>query len=257
MVWTNELILKELRRLHKAGADLSYNGLAKKKQSLVSAAAYHFGSYRAAIEAAKIDYAQVLRRPRWTRAEIIKLIKAASRDGKDLHWSAVTLRRDQLGRAAFASLQTRLFGNWHSALNAAGLDGQFIAKYRRWDRESIITEIRKRVRLKKPINSGGIQRRDPGLHAAAMRHFGSFDAALRAAKIDPLLVRQRKNWSEAEVIHEIKALSKDGASLSDSAVRRASASLYGAAVRIFGTFIAARKAAGVKFAPNRTKSKFE
>jgi hypothetical protein len=255
MVWTNERILIELRRLHKAGVDLSYNKLAKKKQSLVSAAAYHFGSYRGAVEAARIDYAQVIRRPRWTRQEIIRLIKSASRDGKDLHWSAVTNRRDELGRAAFASLQTRLFGNWHSALNAAGLDGQFIAKYRRWDREAIITEIRKRVRQKQPLNSGGIQQNDPGLHAAAMRHFGSFDAALSAAKIDPLVVRQRKNWTESEVIRDIKTMSKDGMNLSDSAVRRISPSLYGAAVRVFGSFIAARKAAGVKFASGRVKTK--
>src|SRR5580692_5129871 len=108
MVWTKNEILREIRRLHKSGSDLSYNGLSGTKQSLVSAAAYHFGSYRRAVEQAGIDYSTILRRPRWTKARIIGLIKAAKRRGDDLYWSAVTHRRDELGKAAFAALQPRL-----------------------------------------------------------------------------------------------------------------------------------------------------
>src|SRR5437870_5607932 len=120
MIWDKPRILEELRRQHKAGKDLSYNGLARSLQSLVSAAAYHFGSYRAAVEKAGIDYGDVSRRPRWTKQRIISLIKQAKRDGEDLHWSAVTKRRDELGKAAFASLQPRLFGRWDRALQGAG-----------------------------------------------------------------------------------------------------------------------------------------
>ena len=46
MVWTKTRILRELRKLNKAGNDLSYNKLAKSMQALVSAAAYHYGSYQ-------------------------------------------------------------------------------------------------------------------------------------------------------------------------------------------------------------------
>jgi len=38
-VWDKESILQTLRNLHKQGKDISYNKLAKKMQSLVSAAA--------------------------------------------------------------------------------------------------------------------------------------------------------------------------------------------------------------------------
>src|SRR3954466_9499877 len=102
--WDKAEILQALKKLYKEGKDLSYTQLAKKMQPLVSAAAYHFGSYRQAIEKAGIDYAEVVRRPRWTKPQIIRLIKQAKRDGSDLNWSAVTKRGDQLGRAAFASL---------------------------------------------------------------------------------------------------------------------------------------------------------
>ncbi len=115
MVWDKPEILKTLKSLHKQHVDLSYNALASTHQSLVSAAAYHFGSYRKAIEKAGIPYDTVVRRPRWTKAAIITLIKKARRDGIDLHWSAITRRRDELGKAAFASLQPRLFGSWDRA----------------------------------------------------------------------------------------------------------------------------------------------
>src|SRR5438045_246232 len=118
-VWTKDTILQTLRALSREGKDLSYNRLARKMQPLVSAAAYHFGSYRKAVERAGLDYADIARKPRWTKPAIIKLIKEAKRKEQDLHWSAVTSRGDELARAAFASLQARLFGSWDRALHAA------------------------------------------------------------------------------------------------------------------------------------------
>src|SRR5437899_6316112 len=168
MVWDKPRIIDELRRLSRRGLDLSYNSLARKKQSLVSAAAYHFGSYRRAIEGAGIDYAEVIRRPRWTKQSIIRLIKDARRKGVDLHWSAVTKRRDELGRAAFASLQPRLFGRWDRALHAAGLDADEVSRYRKWDRNTVAFELRARVQDDDDLNSGAVQQDDSGLHAAAV-----------------------------------------------------------------------------------------
>ena len=246
MVWDKSTILAALRKLHKQGAELSYNALARQQQSLVSAAAYHFGSYRTAVERAGIDYAEVVRRPRWTKAGIIKLLKEGKRAGHELHWSSVTKRRDELGKAAFASLQPRLFGSWDRALHAAGLDADEVNRYRKWSKEAIVADLKARSREGQPLNSGAIQRDDPGLHAAAVRHFAGYDAALRAAKIDPDKVRQRRVWDRADVLKGLKAARKAGDRMSDSAVRRSQPALYGAAVRIFGSFTAARDAAGIK-----------
>ena len=247
MIWTKDEILRTLRKLHKSKSDLSYNALAGRRQSLVSAAAYHFGSYRAAVEKAGIDYAAVTRRPRWTRQAIVELIKAAHRAGQDLHWSAVTKRRDELGKAAFASLQPRLFGSWDEALQAAGLDADAINRYRKWDKERVVGSIKVRWRDRQPLNSGTLQRQDPGLHAAAVRHFGSYDDALRAAKLDPEKVRERRSWDRDAVIKGLKAARRAGGHLSDSAVRREQPALYGAAVRLFGSFTAARESAGIRW----------
>jgi len=247
MPWTKKSILQQLRRLHKAGTQLSYNLMAARYQALVSAAAYHMGSYRRAVELAGIPYADVTRRPRWTRARIITLIKAARRRGEDLHWAAVSSRRDELGRAAFAALQPRLFGRWDRALTAGGLDADEISRYRRWDRDTIAFELRSRARDSQALNSGALQAKDPGLHAAAVRHFGSFDAALRAAKLQPERIRRRRKWTKADVLSAIRATARGGQSLSDSHIRRTSPALYGAAVRLFGAFTTARRKAGAAF----------
>src|SRR5690606_656661 len=142
----------------------------------------------------------VLRRPRWTRERIVQLIKQARRKREDLHWSAVTQRGDELGKAAFASLQPRLFGKWERALEAAGLDAEDVARYRKWTRSSITRALRERASRKEPMNSGALQAQDPGLHAAAVRHFGNYDAALRAARVNPATVRRRRAWTEEEVL---------------------------------------------------------
>lgn len=247
MRWNRDTILKRLRQLHRQKKPLSYNAMCRLDQSLVSAAAYHFGSYRAAVEAAGIDYADVLRRPRWTKQRIIQLIKEARRKNQDLHWSAVTRRRDELGKAAFASLQPRLFGRWERALQAAGLDADEISRYRKWDRSTIAYELRARAKDGQAMNSGALQAEDPGLHAAAVRHFGSYDAALRAAKVNPAEVRRRKSWSEDQVIKALRQIGRSVGRVSDSAIRAEHPALYGAAVRLFGSFTRARDAAGIRF----------
>jgi hypothetical protein len=247
MPWHKPSILCEISRLHKANADLSYNGLAKTHQALVSAAAYNFGSYRKAVESAGIDYATVLRRPRWTRKLIISLIKSAKRNGDDLNWSTVTIRRDDLGRAAFASLQPRLFGQWDRALQAAGLDPDDISLYRRWNKSTIAYELKQLAQDSQPVSSGAIQNSDPGLHAAAIRHFQNFDTALRAANLNPEKIRQRKNWTKPTLLKSLKSIAKTGQKMSDHQIRQHSPSLYGASLRLFGSFIAARAAAGIKF----------
>ncbi len=247
MIWTKDSIVKALKKLHKQGVDLSYNRLAKKQQSLVSASAYHFGSYRSAIERAGIDYAEVSRRPRWSKQTIITQIKKGFRDGEDLNWSSITKRRDELGKAAFASLQKRLFGSWDRALHAAGLDADDINRYRKWDKNSVVFDLKARSQSGEALNSGALQTEDPGLHAAAVRHFGDYEKALRAAKVNPDKIRQRRNWTKEEVLAALKAVKRTSAGkpVSDAIIRKSHSALYGACVRLFGSFTSARDAAGL------------
>jgi hypothetical protein len=246
MKWDKDRIVQFLRRLHQQGGGMSYSRLARKNQSLLSAAAYHFGSYRKAIERAGIDYSELIQRPRWTRARIIAWIRKSHRQGLDLNWSAVTRRGDELSRAAFAAIQPRLFGSWVRALAAAGLDAAEVARYRNWDRKTILLELRGRARRNKPLSSGAVQKHDPSLHAAAVRYFGDYDAALRSAKLDPDDHRLRRSWTKKEVIAALRKIDRDGMHCSDTQVREHHSTIYGAAVRLFGRFTNARRQAGIR-----------
>jgi hypothetical protein len=244
MIWDKPRILQELRRLQRDGADLSYSHLARAQQALLSAAAYHFGSYRSAIEKAGIDYAEVIQRPRWNKPRIIRLLKEAKRKGVELHWSAVTKRGDEYARAAFAAIQPRLFGRWDRALQAAGLDADDVVIYRAWDKDAVVFELKARAQNGEALNSGGLQKDDPGLHAAAIRYFGSYPNALKAAKFNPNQLRERRSWDKQAVVSSLKTAQKRGV-VTDTAIRQSDPGLYGAAVRLFGSFTAARRAAGI------------
>jgi hypothetical protein len=69
--------------------------------------------------------------------------------------------------------------------------------------------------------------------------------------LNPEEVRARRSWTEADVMRGLKSARRSGQHLSDSAVRKESPSLYGAAVRLYGSFTAAREAAGIKLKRGR------
>ena len=86
-----------------------------------------------------------------------------------------------------------------------------------------------------------MQKEDPGLHAAAVRHFGSYDNALRAAKVDPAKIRRRQRWSKEEVSKQLKAFTRKH-TLTDAALRTHAPALYGAVLRFYKSVAGARAA---------------
>jgi hypothetical protein len=234
MNWTSESILGRIRTLHANGVDLSYRAVTATDRALLSAAVYHFGSFRKAVEAAGVPYVSNRSKPGWTRESIIELVQKAHKEGTDLSWSAVMSREDDLRRAAFASLQKRLFGSWNAALIAADIDPNATRAYRAWTRETIAQALRKRHQAGMPMSSAALQAEEPALHAAAFRYFGSFDAALQAAKLKPETVRLRRKWTPDTIRAEVKRLTRKS-ELDPAALRRRDPALYLAVLRIFGS----------------------
>lgn len=247
MRWTKQRIIDEIQKLAKRNQPLAYTRVAKKQQSLLSAGAYHFGSWPKAVEAAGVWYADQTRRPYWTIQRVIAVIKTARKQQKDLHWGAVSKRKDTLGRASHAAVQKRLFGSWARALQASGVDPDEVAMYRRWDKPSLAFELRSRAADDEVLNAGDLQKEDAGLHAACLRHFGSYSAALKAARLNPEKIRRRRTWTKQQVIDALKRRVRRKQGIADQHVRRSDLPLYGACVRLFGSYTNARSAAGIKF----------
>lgn len=192
MRWTQAAILGELKRRHRRGATLAHRALRETDRPLASAAAYHFGTYAAALMAAGVDAAIVRKRPLWTKDRIIKAIKAARKAKRDLCWACVVARGGPLSRAAFAAIRPGMFGSWARALQVAGVDADDYRRYRTWDRESVAFDLKQRYADDAGVNCGAVQEEDPGLYAAAVRYFGTFDRALKAAQLSPRRIRMRR-----------------------------------------------------------------
>lgn len=251
--WHRDKILETLRVLHKQGRDLSYNAMARRNQALVSAANYHYKSYRHAVLMAGIDYALIRKKPTWTEAKIVSVIRKAYTAGMDLSWRSVYERRDLLGRAGAAAVHKHLFGSWPAALRAAKLNPRTVARYRRWTRDGIVRELQTRSKRRWAVNAGVIQRTLPGLYGSAVRLFGSYNRALRAAGIDPTRIVQRRDWNRSKVLVALRDFAGRHEGVSRSLLRQQDSGLMRAMLLHFGTIHRAAGIAGVNVVRAPTK----
>ncbi|MBI2605005.1 MAG: hypothetical protein HYW49_02875 [Deltaproteobacteria bacterium] len=116
--WTRKTVIEELR----AAENLSAKHQQGINPKLYGAAVRHFGSWRAAVEAAGFKYQKVVGRRLpgyWNRERCIKAIDRLS----ERHSSHVRRQKPALYSAAL-----RIFGSWQAAIEAAGYDYQSIRK---------------------------------------------------------------------------------------------------------------------------------
>lgn len=117
--WTNEKILAAIRDRRARGLDLSWRHVAEQGDPGLAAAAtrsIHFGSWRAAVTAAGLDYDHICRYRRWSRDGILRAVR--QRHARGLALNAKTLERDD---TALLTAARRRFASWEQALDAAGL----------------------------------------------------------------------------------------------------------------------------------------
>jgi hypothetical protein len=249
--WTQEKIIETIRRLHEQGVDLSPTGIRKTHGALFSSARSksHFGSWRAAVAAAGLDYARIKRGEQiWSKERIVRAIRRHHDAGEDLLSAEFKRAHRQLYSAACAK---RYFGSWRRAVEAAGLDYERIRGQHFWSREKIIAKIRELHAAGKPLNWSTINKHHPGLYRAARRreNFGSWRGALRAAGVEEVSSPPTNQWTRRRIIEEIQRLHRDGQDLSQKAVMDSNGALLSAAksTRYFGTWRNAVEAAGIDY----------
>lgn len=119
-VWTDERILARIRELSAQGADLSWRHVSMKLDPGLAAAAAkkgHFGSWKAALEQAGLDYEQIRRYKDWSEEEVLRRLRDRHAEGRPLN--AKTMERENVPLITAAR---RRFPSWDRALSAAGLD---------------------------------------------------------------------------------------------------------------------------------------
>ena len=136
-----------------------------------------------AIKAAGLDYDKIRRKSFWSKKKIVERILELKKAGEPLHVSAAEMKYGGLVGAA-----TVYFGSWRKAIKAAGLDYAKIKRQKEWSKEEIVSEIKRMKREGLPLSTTiPVREKYRTLHAAAIRYFGSWAAAMKAAKLEKLL----------------------------------------------------------------------
>lgn len=180
--WSKDTIAEEIRRLKEGGEDMNYSNIAQNQVALLRAATRYFGSWRAAVDYAGLDYEDIRRYKTWTKERIVERIKQLHADGEDLSWRHVSTAVDP--QLAAAATKRKHFGSWRGAVVAAGLDYKNIRRYREWDKDTIIKELQDLHAKGVDLNAKSIEEHDITLITAARRRFDSWDRALTAAGLD-------------------------------------------------------------------------
>ena len=195
--WTRQAILDEIRRMHKAKEDMSFAHLEQTNLSLMRASAWHYGTWRRAVEEAGIDYESLSRYRRWSKERIIARIQELYAEGQDLSWRAISQEVDPA--LAASALRPNGFGSWPEAIEAAGLDINDVARYKYWNEERVLKAIKERHKAGVNLSSRNAQKNDQSLFCAARRRFETWDKALEAAGLDASKIRIRKPAKTAAI----------------------------------------------------------
>ena len=118
--WTNDRIIERIRELHDKGDDLSWRHVSLTLDPSLAAAATkksHFGSWRAALDAAGLNYDQIRKYRDWNSSEVLRRVRDLYARGEPLNAKSMEKQNITLITAA-----RRRFPSWDKALSAAGLD---------------------------------------------------------------------------------------------------------------------------------------
>ncbi|MBI3947210.1 MAG: hypothetical protein HY321_14890 [Armatimonadetes bacterium] len=187
--WSKDEIAMEIRGLFLDGEELNYTAVEANHLALLRAACRYFGSWKDAVEFSGLDYDKIRKYQAWTKAKIVERIQELHRKEADLSWRNVSTKVDPA--LAAAAIRPNRFGSWRGALEAAGLNYDLIRRYRAWDENLVIREMRELHKAGEALNSRGVQESAPPLFHAARRRFEGWDSALEAAGLDASRIRKR------------------------------------------------------------------
>ena len=188
--WTREKIIREILRREAAGLPLFLGASRERVESkLYQAGSRVFGSWGNAVKAAGIAPERAKARDHWPPSKILAKIRSLSRRQQPPRPGELKRRHGYLMQAA-----RRCFGSWSKAVVAAGVDPEKLKRVMPWTQERVIEAILTRALNCEPLGSRTVKPRS--LAEAAARVFGSWQAALAAAGIDPEQASRRQRGAE-------------------------------------------------------------
>ncbi len=241
--WSAELVLDEIRKWAAEDKPLYSHYVRQNFQELLAAGIRYHGSWKTAVETAGIAYNDVRKYQNWSKDLIIAKIQELRQQGVDLSFRSMMLSK--YNSMVYAAIRPNHFGSWKHALSAAGLTPDEVYRYRSWDEQTILDEIRKLKEQGADLSSKTMDETSNPLIATARRRFGNWGNAVEKAGIDYSEIRRRRRWSCDAIVEGIRELRDQGVKMQSNEVRQHAPALFAAACkpRFFGTWSKALAAA--------------
>lgn len=182
-VWSREKLVQEILQIHARGNPLSTLRIHSDHKTLYRAAIRLVGSWGAALRAAGLDPRKHREPSTWSMDRATAWVRESHAAGRDIRSSVVFP-----GLVAHVAKATG--GTWSAFVESLGIPYPGHRKRLNWTDEAVLVEIRDRKRRGQPLNVKAVRReRREALAQQARKRFGSWDAALRAAGLDPAGIR--------------------------------------------------------------------
>jgi hypothetical protein len=243
--WNSQTVVEEIQAWNQSGRALYSHYMRQNYQELLAAGIRYFGNWQTAVEAAGISYDSVRKYKDWSKKRIVETIQKLQSEGVDLSFRSMMLSK--YAPMVYAAIRANHFGSWKNALAAAGMAPEEIYRYRSWDDNTILSEIKKLKELGADLSSKKMDETANPLIATARRRFGNWGAAVERAGLDYSQIRRRRRWTRELIVEEIQGLQKQGADLRSGEVRQHSPALFAASCkpRFFGSWRKALSTASV------------
>lgn len=208
--WDKQRVLKEIRARVREGKSLATGNVVKERRVLYMAAGRFFGELGWQKAIIEVGFMPAQRRYRhWTPESFLVELKQLHAVGIPIH--ETFLRKN--GYQYLVRTGQRIFGNWQSAITAAGFNYKNVAiDVTKWDRRKVLAEIQRLARSGVNLSPSAVTSTRHDLFSAAGKHFRSWSQALNAAGIKweaHYRIRSTKAWirslSDDQVLHLLAA----------------------------------------------------
>ena len=243
--WNRPRIIRRLQQLHKTHKDVSAAGCLTLDAEFGRRIYRVFKNHGRALMAAGIPPEEGSRRHFWTKEKVLAKLKARRDQGQELSFAGLMEDDPNLYGQTI-----KKFGSYAKAMAKLGLDVNAVRRLPRWSKRSIIARLRNLHVGGLEMRYGTVQEKYLPLLVAARRHFGSWDNALRAARLRRVPRKRPRQtrpieWTKERLIAVLQERRSHRKSVRATAVRQQLAGVYYAARRRFGSYRAALRAAGV------------
>lgn len=179
--WTRSQIIQEMKRRHQEGKTLCRADMLRKEPRMKRfcyATMHHFGNWTKALKAAGLDPGNIRNRDGlWPKERVLAGIRQRFKQGKFLN-TDLMLREDLPLHAA----GRRHFGTWKAAVEKAGIDYKHVrGGLLGWTKNRTRDALKERMQIK-GFSQTHVRDHAPSLFRAAIHHFGSWEAAIKAAR---------------------------------------------------------------------------